>query len=203
MTGYSMMISRRLAWGAAMIVAVILLNGCITSGGAVTLAYVPEANAFKVNGADNVKVRVAVVDKRAITDRISAIRNLSNMETAPITTTNRLDEFVRDALETELIDRGYTVTPGGAVVEVEIQQLYADYNVGFLRKLNTNARYLVRVLDSNGKVQFTKTMTDEFNKPGAFVSTKRAKDAIEIAVKSFSSDLFRDSTFLQALADAK
>jgi len=178
----------------------IILSGCATGSGYVTLSYLPQYNVTRIPGTELRRAQVIVIDQRAIRDRVSARKNMKGVEMAPIVATNDVAGVLTDAMEAELANRGYVVDAGGAVIEVRLQKLYTDFNVGFWsRRADTESLFNVRVLNVDGQELFQKNIREEWSKPGMTMSAKRVNKALDAALREMVQSLFRDPVFLDAV----
>lgn len=178
----------------------VVISGCSTSTGYVTLSYLPQGDAQRIHGAQDVEITVVVVDERAIKDRVSAKRNMRGEEIAPIVSLNEVKSALRDALTAEFKNRGFMVGSGGIQVEFTVDRFYNDFQPGFwARKANTHSDTKVRVLLSDGTEIFQKKFQDEWKRPVMLMSAKRAQTALNLALKEAVQNVFKDSGFLSAL----
>ncbi len=178
----------------------LLISGCATTTDYVTLSYIPQANAMRIDGANNVQVKVVINDQRAVKDRVSAKKDFHGIEIAPIISMNDVKGAIQGAIEAELRNRGFNVDSGGTTIELTVQKFYNDFQPGFwTRKANTDAAFKLKVIASDGSEVLIKNMSDEWSKPVLHMSAKRAQLALNKALRESVQSLFHDGEFLGAL----
>lgn len=178
----------------------LLTNACATTTGHVDLAYTPQSAASQLAGASQVHVRVDVTDKRASTDVGHKI-NGYGIEMAPIVADKNVTNVVKEAIETELRNRGFTTGDGSAVVLAELSSFKNTFQIGFFS--GTAAADLamnVMVIGADGKVLFKKwIMAKGVNPSIQMASATNAQVALEAALQDAMTKLFSEQDFLNAL----
>ena len=178
----------------------MVAGGCATTTDYVTLSYVPQATANRLEAAKNVQVSVVIDDQRAVKDRVSAKKNHQGTEIAPIIAMNNVPDAIKGSIEAELRNRGFNLQTGGVTVELTIQKFYNDFQPGFwARKANTATAFKLRVIGSDGSEVLIKNMADEWSKPVLCMSAKRAEMVLDKALRESVQNLFHDADFLNAL----
>ena len=116
-----------------MLVALICptLGACALTTDTLVPGYQPQPWARRVNGAEQVAVRVVVRDMRRDRARVSVKKNGYGMEMAPIVSATDVAAFVRANVALELARRGFTVGQTGLVVNVDLRKYFNDFKTGF------------------------------------------------------------------------
>ena len=107
------------------------LEACALTTDTLVPEYQPQAWATRVNGAEQVAVRVVVRDMRKDRARVSVKKNGYGMEMAPIVSATDIAAFVRANVALELARRGFTVGQTGLVVDVDLRKYFNDFKSGF------------------------------------------------------------------------
>lgn len=181
-----------------------LASGCALTKDYVVLSYDPQTNVEKIKGADAVKVRVEFSDVRTIKDKVSCKKNGYGMEMAPIIAQNDAAKTVKNAIETELKNRGFNLTEGSVLVFAELTKYYNDFKTGFwsgraVAELVMN----VQVKKPDYSIIFSKMIAGESTISNLqLASGKNAKTALDGALKDAISKLFDDPTFIDSIFKA-
>jgi len=122
--------ARRIALLAALICPT--LGACAFTTDTLAPGYQPQPWARRVNGAEQVAVRVEVRDMRRDRARVSVKKNGYGMEMAPIVSATDVAAFVRANIALELARRGFTVGQTGLVVNVDLRKYFNDFKLGFM-----------------------------------------------------------------------
>ena len=122
--------ARRIALLAALLCPT--LGACAFTTDTLAPGYQPQPWARRVNGAEQVAVRVEVRDMRRDRARVSVKKNGYGMEMAPIVSATDVAAFVRANIALELARRGFTVGQTGLVVNVDLRKYFNDFKLGFM-----------------------------------------------------------------------
>jgi len=195
---------RPLLFVASLISGGVQISGCALTTEYVTLSYRPQANVAKIERADSVTVQVRVDDVRSRRDRVSSKKNGYGMEMAPFIAKTDVVQLVKEALESELRDRGFTLGPAAATVSVELHKFYTEVQIGFwsgtaLGEVEMN----VQVLKSDGSILLSKFVAGQGSVPGLQVmSDEDVQKSLEAALDDAMSKLMQDPAFVNALFKA-
>ena len=186
-------------WVLLVIVA-ILANGCALTTDYVDIEYIPEAGVSKVDGADFVEVSVKLTDVRTTKDRVSCKKNGYGMEMAAIVSKDDVATLVANAIEGELRNRGFKITEGSVLVDIELNKFYNDFKVGLVSGSTTSEVIMtVRVKDLDGNINYAKCVTGLHTIGVMLFTGKNTKISLEVALKDAVSKLMHDSSFIAAL----
>ncbi len=178
-----------------------IASGCALTKDYVVLSYDAQTNVEKIKGADAVKVRVEFSDARKVKDKVSCKKNSYGMEMAPIIAQNDAAETVKNAIETELKNRGFNLTEGSVSVSAELNKYYNDFKTGFwsgraVAELVMN----VQVKKPDSSIIFSKMIAGESTISNLqLASGKNAKIALNGALKDAISKLFDDPSFIDSI----
>lgn len=187
----------------ALLVAV-LLTGCAFGRDRISLSYVPQTTAARISKADAIAVNVYVTDHRPRKDRVSSKKNYYRMETARIIATNDVADLLKNAIETELTNRGFSLAGNSVNVLVDLQNFYCDFSFGltFFEAI-AEVTMKVQVEASNKRLIFSKTVEGScIDAKAGSSSGKYAKAALDSALRDGMSILFNDPTFIDSLFKA-
>ncbi len=184
-------------------IAALVASGCALTTEHINLAYAPQPAATKVEGARDVNVRVEIRDLRPSSDVAYKI-NGYNMEMAPIIADNDIPGMVKDAIETELKNRGFAIGGGPVVVLAELSRFRNHFQIGFWSGTATaDFAMTVTVAGADRKVIFNKLIVAQGVNPGIqLAGGNNAKIALEGALRDAMAKLFDDSAFLNSLMTA-
>ena len=108
-------------------------GACALTTDTIVPGYQPQQWATRVNGAEQVAVRVNVRDMRRDRARVSVKKNGYGMEMAPIVSAMDIAAFIRANVALELARRGFTVVQQtGLVVNVDVRKYFNDFKIGFM-----------------------------------------------------------------------
>ncbi len=108
-------------------------GACALTTDTIVPGYQPQQWARKVNGAEQVALRVVVRDMRRDHARVSVKKNGYGMEMAPIVSAMDVAGFIRANVALELARRGFTVVDQAAlIVNVDLRKYFNDFKIGFL-----------------------------------------------------------------------
>lgn len=181
-----------------------IASGCALTKDYVVLSYDPQTNVEKIKGADAVKVRVEFSDLRTVKDKVSCKKNGYGMEMAPIIARNDAAETVKNAIETELKNRGFILTEGSVSVLAELNKYYNDFKIGFWSARGVAELVMnVQVKNPNYSIIFSRIIAGESTISNLqLASGKNAKIALDGALKDAISKLFDDPSFIDSIFKA-
>jgi uncharacterized lipoprotein len=194
-------LARLLSCAALSIALVLSVTGCALTKDHISINYSPQTNVIKVAGAELVAAAVQVSDLRAAKDRVGSKKNGYGMEMAAIVANEDITDTVRNAVEAELKQRGFTVGPGDLLLSIQVIRFQNDFKVGFWAgdaiaelMLETQLR------KSDGAIVYSKVISGDGAKMNIqLASGSNAKVALEGALRSAMERLFGDPVFIDAL----
>ncbi|KJR42326.1 lipoprotein [Candidatus Magnetoovum chiemensis] len=122
------------------------------------------------------------------------------MEMAPIVAENDIVKTLKEAIEAELLSRGFKA---GSMVKVyaELQKFYNDFRTGFfsgsaLAEVTMN----VQIKKKDNTIIYSKLISAEGANPEIMLSSgENAKIALDKALKNVVAKLFEDKSFIEAV----
>ncbi|MFA5139706.1 MAG: YajG family lipoprotein [Elusimicrobiota bacterium] len=177
------------------------LGGCAMTRDYVLVYYAPQGSPMKLRGAENAKVRVDVLDRRYIKDRVSSKKNGFGVETAPIIASNSIPDLFAEAIRAELRGRGFQLADGGVQVAAELNRFYGDFKSGMLTgSAVADAAMNVTVKTAGGRSILSKSYSGEGSNSGfARMNGANVKVALDECLRSVLSNLLNDAEFVDAL----
>ena len=171
------------------------LSGCALTTDRVTLQHTPDPNPPQIAGAKGKRVAAEVKDERTVRDRVSVKKNGYGMEMAPIVASNDVPQFVKQAIEKELANRGFSIGQGGTVANIQLLRFYSDFKVGFW------SGDAVAEVDMMVAVRgYTRHVNGLYKKGGVMLASGgNAKEALEAALTDAISKLLNDKAFVDTL----
>ncbi len=168
--------------------------GCALTKDKVDINYVPMTNAPKVNDAG--AVHVTALDQRPDKSRVSVKKNGYGMEMAAIESKRPISDYIREAIEGELKNRGFKIG-GGRRVNVVVSRFYNDFKVGFFAG---DAKAELEMDVSVPGTGFSKRIDTTGKEEGIqLASGHNAEAALEDALRKGIEQLFNDPAFLRAI----
>lgn len=194
--------------GAGLLLAAGLLSGCIffpDKQPYVAITYNSQTGVIPIAGARDVKVKVEMIDSRSTIYKVSDYDAFPSTVTGILTTTNNTaSDAVKNAIETELAQRGFSLAGSNVVVVVELTRYYTIFKSGTwsgtaVAQLDMN----VQMKGTDGNILFTRLVAAEGTTPHIQrESVKNVKIALDAALQDAMAKLFSDGTFADALLKA-
>lgn len=179
------------------------IGGCALTTDQIKLEYVPTSSG-RLEGAETIKVKAEVIDLRTVKDKVSSKKNGYGMEMAPIVAVNDVSELISRSINTELANRGFTVSGGNLLVRNELSRFYSDFKVGFWAgDAVADVIMNVQVKRPDEKIIFSKTITGQYvNQNIQLASGENAQVALNGALKDAIQKLVSDPEFINSLLDS-
>jgi uncharacterized lipoprotein len=180
-----------------------LVSGCALTTDRIDLAYAPQLAPPLVPGASAITVSVRVIDDRQDKTKVSSKKNGYGMEMAPIIANEDVAITVRKAIETELGNRGFTLSAEQAIVQVvaDLTRFYNDHKTGFFSgDAVADLTMSVNVKSKDGSVLYNREIVAQGVEPNTQLATgNNARIALEKALQDGMAKLFGDNEFIAAL----
>lgn len=178
-----------------------LLSGCAFTRDHISLDYKPTITPEKISDAKDVRVAVDVVDARLNKEAVGCKKNGYGVETAYIVADNDVTEILRNAVISELDQRGFTISEGENKVEIELCKFFNDFKVGFFSGgASSEALVTVVVKNEEGQITYTKTVMGLGVVETCFLANgKNAALALESALHNTVQTIVNDPNFIAAL----
>jgi uncharacterized lipoprotein YajG len=181
-------------------------GACAFTTDTIVPGYQPQQWARRVNGADQVTVRVVVHDLRRDRARVSVKKNGYGMEMAPIVSAMDVAGFIRSNVALELARRGFTVVEQtGLVINVDLRKYFNDFKIGFMSG-DATAEVIFDVTafragpDGDGPPIFLGHFEGAGENNGIqLCSGENAKVALDAALTDAMRLMFSDRRFVAAL----
>ena len=168
----------------------------------IDLSYDAQQNVQKIARADNISIEVNVKDVRTQTDGAPS-KGVAN-QAAAIISNQDVSKLVKEAIERELAQRGYMVSPGHVIIMCDLSNFWAKWEMGFWAgKAHGSCQFMVKVLDQKRTLIFSDIISGESTKDGIqLTSGDNAKEVLELALKDAMKKLFQTQDFFDAIAKA-
>ena len=128
------------------------------------------------------------------------------MDMAPIVATNDVATLLKDAIETELTNRGFNLGTSNAVsVVAELNKFYNDFKIGFWAG-DAVAEVTMNILIKNqdGGIIYSKIVSGHGTEPNIQIAGgENARLALNAALKDALEKMFNDTDFIATLVKAK
>jgi uncharacterized lipoprotein YajG len=185
-------------------IAMVWLNGCATNK--IGISYTPQTNVTPVAGAERVSLKLEVVDGRLVQDRIGHFQESTNdVAFVPLTATNDPTAVLKQAVATELVNRGFKLSDKGTSLVVQLDTLYGIFTEKHqwpeLKYATATAEISVRLRKPDGRLIFHTTATGEAEEKNLGSSANSAV-TVNQALEACLAHLFADPKFINALLNA-
>lgn len=189
---------------ALVVVAIASLSGCALTSEHIDLNYTPATDAQAVPGASSIPVTVVISDVRSTTDRVSSKVNGYGQEMGAIISNQDVPGLVKNALETEMHDRGYPIDASGVAVLCEIYDFYNKFQTGFWSGTAVaNVRLNIKVRNRDGSYIFSEMVRGEGRTEKIQLATgSNAKPALDKALRAALDALFQRHDFYESIQKA-
>lgn len=182
----------------------LILSGCALTRDHITLDYVPMESAEKIANAEKIQLLVAISDQRNSKDRVSCKKNGYGMEMASILSKNDVNLLIKQALVTELANRGFSIGndySNCVLIDVELNKFYNDFKNGFFAGESLAEVILnVKIKKPDGTFAFSKSIMGSGEKKPIYLFTgTNAKITLESALQNAISKIVSDQEFILAL----
>jgi len=184
-----------------MLIMVFFASGCGLRKDYVVLSYAAQ-RVEKLKKVDHLKVEVEVSDVRTVRDKVGIMKNDLGIRIGPIIAQNDVADLLKKAIEVELKDCGFELAHGSAIVLVELNKYYYDFDYDFWTVGGTGVAEVVmniHVKKPNKSILYSKLITGEYRYSQLRLTTgKDAKIALDTALEYAMSELFADAAFIDS-----
>ncbi|MHB0889051.1 YajG family lipoprotein [Acidithiobacillus sp.] len=187
----------------ATLIIVPALSGCAITTATTPLTYQSQKGVAALPGAKNVVVNVVVKNDKKH-KRIGSKENGLGMSMASIYAKEPISKTVQDAIQKELVVRGFgTGTSGPVILNATVKEFHNTFHLGvFEGEAVARLNMAVAVMTKGGKEIFSKDIMAT-GKTGSMISSgENAGIAMDRALSAGIKSLFDDPAFIQALFTA-
>jgi len=172
---------------------------------AVSISYTPENTVQPVRGAG--AVTITVNDLRADREKVGNTTGMiAKSGNGAITTTESVEVIVRTAMESELRNRGFTLSSGAASVRIDVSQFDVQHTIRqpsellLIQSDNSRAEVLVhvRVTGAGGKHLYSRLVFGQDDS-----DQDSDQQTLDLALQEALRDLFADPSFIGAIVAAE
>lgn len=187
-----------------LLIATLALSGCAFTPATVELGYSPQPGVEALRRARGIQVYVEVTDAREDTSRVSNKINSFRMDTASIHAEEPIEKTLKQAIETELKNQGFSLadtTAGtlkvtGAIGEFYSRYVYRTWTISAVSELALT----VAVISDSGETLYSTDLHVEGEEPGLhYALPKYAGLALNDALSKGMNELFKNEGFMTAL----
>lgn len=178
------------------------LSGCAFTTESIDIKYSPQSNVTNIPTANRITVNVRVRDTRLDKSKVSSKKNGYGMETAPILANEKVEITTSNAIENELIARGFHLgTDAQMLINADISRFYNEHKVGFFSgDAIADFEMAVFVQTKTGQqIYFKHIKTQGTEADTQLMNGENAALALSLALKNGIKMLFDDKAFIDAL----
>lgn len=183
-----------------------IISGCALTTETIDIPYVSTQSVSRIQDATQITVQVQTQDMRLDKSKVSSKKNGYGMELAPILANEKIDVTFRRAIESELTNRGFQLSPQAQVqINADISRFYNDHKTGFFAGDSIADLDMVVVVKSiSGEQLYHRQIAAQGTEPNIQLMTgENASLALRKALKNGMDILFNDNTFITALLSSK
>jgi len=195
---------QRLFFVGSLAAVALLASGCALTKDYVAINYSAQTNVARIQGAEDVKLKIEIADTRTTKDKVSVKKNGYGMENGRHHRDQRRRQSFAERNRNRTERPRFDVAGGTILVATELSKFYSDFKTGFWSGSAAAELVMnVQVKAPEGAILFSKLITGEGTKPKLQVASgKNAQFALEAALKDAVIKLFNDSAFTDALFKA-
>lgn len=186
------------------LIILLSISGCALTKDHILLDYTPQQNIDTIRGSDKVNINLKITDARSMRDKVSYKKNAYGMEMAEIISDNNVIELLKEAIKSELQNRGFKTNGSDIDLDIELIRFFNDFKSGFFAGDAAGEVIIgTMVKRKNGSITYKKTITGKYVEQDIQLATgKNAKIALEGALKDAVSKLVNDPEFIKALMES-
>jgi len=179
-----------------------LLTGCAYSVDRINLHYVPQEHVQPIAASHGIAVEVRVKDVRTQMDRVGA-KGVANQAAAIVSNTD-VATLLQGAIETELRQRGYTVTSANVLLVGDLSNFVTTWEQGvWSGSAHGSCQLMVKIKDKSGNLLFSEIVSGQATKKGVQVTSgANAKVVLEMALQDAMNRLFGMEELYEAIGKA-
>lgn len=184
----------------------LILSGCALTTETVDIPYISNAVVSRIQDANQITINVQTQDIRLDKSKVSSKKNGYGMELAPILSNEKVDVIFKRAIETELTNRGFQLSPQSMVqINADISRFYNDHKTGFFAgDAVADLDMIVIVKSATGNQLYHRQIATQGIEANTQLMTgENASLALRKALKNGIDTLFNDNTFITALLSSK
>jgi uncharacterized lipoprotein YajG len=184
--------------------AVVLVCGCGVVPPKVDVTYQPEGRVAKIAAPTSPPVSIEVVDNRT-TQRVGENIAMFGIKTADTVTASDVPATLKNALESELKNRGFVDGAGGDAVIVRLGYFgntFVSRSVGVIYDANASLDLEVSIVRPDGAIPYRKYVTGRARDTVTLANSANAQRMLDAAMRNALSKLFSDPDFTNTLTKA-
>jgi uncharacterized lipoprotein YajG len=167
----------------------------------VSFTYMPNQTVRPTSGAESVNVEVTVNDVRRVKDTLG--ETTSAIYTAQIVTRDDLSEVIKSGVESELVNRGFELGPGNALIVIDLEEIAVRHKISaFSGDSKPRAMVILKseVKRRTGTVLYSKEISGKVSLVlKDMTSSAASQEALDYALNDAVRNLVADPAFMQAV----
>lgn len=190
---------------AIAVCASALVTGCAWTDETVNLTYAASHAPTHVANAEQHTVLVSADDGAGVSNRVAMKKNGYGMEGGTISSSIDPAQTIRDAVSSELSEKGYKIGPGGVQLDVTLTRFYNDFKVGFFTNdAVADFGATVKIIGADGIIVFTKNFVASGIENNLLLMTPdHAREALDKALAAGVSAIVNDPELNAALLGSR
>lgn len=181
------------------------LAACALTEDKISLTHSAPQGVALVPGAETAPITVVVTDARTLDrTRVGSKINGYGAELAAIRPDREVPTIVKEAVEKELVARGFKEAADGRQVRVQVDTFYSSFQSGMLAgRAGADVDLTISVVTKNGRVIFNRKISGHGLKQNVqLASGENARDVLEQALDDAMNKLTIAPGFMDALTVA-
>jgi hypothetical protein len=167
----------------------------------VSFTYMPNRTVRPISGAESVKIEVTANDVRRVKDNLG--ETSAGFQSLPIITHDSLAEVVKSGVESELINRGFELGSGNALIVIDLDEITVRDKISFFSGAHTVRAIAIlksEVSRTTGAVLYSKEISGKVSLVIEDMSQSAAsQEALDYALNDAVRKVVADPAFMQAL----
>lgn len=185
-------------------IPLFFLVGCAVTRDEISLNYEPLTQVEKIPTAETIHTQVKVSDQRQEKEKVSCKKNGYGMEMAAIVSREDVTTFVQNAINLELLRRGFVIDEAvnpHVMVDVSLAKFYNDFKMGFFSGSGVSELIFdIKVKNRQKEIVYQRNIiTKGVEDPVFIFSGKNAKASLEDALRNGMNELLADESFIESL----
>jgi uncharacterized lipoprotein YajG len=167
----------------------------------VSFTYMPDRTVQPTSGAESVYIEVMVSDIRPIKDTLGEVT--AGIRTAQVVTRDDLPEVIKSGVESELINRGFELGSGSALIVIDLEEIAVRNKIStYSGDSHVRAMAILKseIKRNSGAVLYSKEISGNVSLLiKDMTSSAASQEALDYALNEAVRKVVADPAFMQAL----
>jgi uncharacterized lipoprotein YajG len=177
-----------------------ILVACAQKPLPVSFTYMPNRIVRPTSGAESVNIEVTVNDVRRVKDNLGEAT--AGFRSVQIMTRDDLSDVIRSGVQSELINRGFELGSGNALIVIDLEEIAVRNKMSFGGDSKVRAMAILKceVKRKTAEVIYSKEISGKVSLVIQDMSESAAsQEVLDYALNDMVRNLVTDPTFIKAL----